>query len=197
MNAILLVDDQDQIQIKPEALMIKEFKHLWERDKTKGKSKARQELAYVFWMGYYKSIYDVYEDPREKHQAVKSDIISYEDWEPDEYVRAAIEKYIQRQETFSMSFLDAAKTASNELKAFFKNVNLNATDKNGKPIYKPKDITDAIKQSAAVVESLSKWEERVKKELEIKESNIRGGGDVGPFEDADPWNKDGGITSAE
>ena len=44
--------------ITPEALYsISEFRVLWDRDKTKDKSKAQKEFAYIYHMADPKSIY--------------------------------------------------------------------------------------------------------------------------------------------
>ena len=41
--------NKEGIEISPQSLIIKEFKKLWARDKSKGKQKARTELAYVYY----------------------------------------------------------------------------------------------------------------------------------------------------
>lgn len=39
-----------EIVISEEALMLKPFRVLWNRDKTSGKSKALQELSFIYFM---------------------------------------------------------------------------------------------------------------------------------------------------
>ena len=45
----------DNIKIIPEALMIKEFKCLWEADKRKSKEKVKQQLSYVYYFSFFTS----------------------------------------------------------------------------------------------------------------------------------------------
>ena len=45
------------VVVSPEALLIPEFKDLWDRDKSKDKLKAHRELSYVYFISDYKSPY--------------------------------------------------------------------------------------------------------------------------------------------
>ena len=47
-----------EVEIEPEALMLAPFKAIYDRDKSKDKSTAKQELAYIYYM----------EDPRSDYQ---------------------------------------------------------------------------------------------------------------------------------
>ena len=45
------------VTISPKALMVPEFKALWDRDKSNNKSTALSELAYVYYLSDFKSPY--------------------------------------------------------------------------------------------------------------------------------------------
>ena len=45
------------VTIEPEALMLAPFKALWKRDKSRDKSRAMQELAFIYFMGDPRSDY--------------------------------------------------------------------------------------------------------------------------------------------
>lgn len=187
---LLEVTSDGTLNITPEALMIKEFKAVW--NKYKDKNKASEELAFIYWMAYYKSVYDVYLSEREKMDAIKEDVISDKKWEPTEITKAAIDKFKELQMTFSMAFLESAKEGALKIRQFYHDVNLNERTKSGGVIWKPSDITNAVAKSVDILEALSKWEERAKKEEELGDSKIKGGGKAGAFEDESSavWLKD-------
>lgn len=169
------------IVISTEALAIESFKNIWDRDKTKTKDRAIKELAFIYFYCDYKSPYNSYDD--DEKLKVLSDELFGGNFSIDPLIAKGIESYRKTQETFSMKFLQSAKKAAKELINFFENVDLNErTDKN-LPVYKPSDITNALSQSVKVIEALDRWEEKVKAELDLKDSKIKGGGQVGYFED--------------
>jgi hypothetical protein len=133
-------------------------------------------------MAYYNSVYDVYVSYQEKKEAVKGDVISDKLWEPDDITIAAIKKFHDLQRTFSMAFLESAKVGAIKIRQYFESVDLSERTKGGAVVYKPTDITNAISRSIDVLESLEKWAERVKKEEELSDSRIKGGGKAGLFE---------------
>jgi hypothetical protein len=180
---ILEIDQKGNLVVTPEALMIKEFKAIWDRDTNKNKVNALEELSFVFWKGYYDTIYDKYSSNKEKDEAITNDVITQKGWKPDTVIDAAVDKYIEVQETFSMAFLNSAMVAAKQMKQYFETVKLEERDKNGKPVWKPQDLTGAVVKSVEIIEAIEKWKERARKELELKDSKIRGGGIVGVFED--------------
>ena len=60
MNLFFISDNK--ILPTPETLLIKEFENIWNRDKTKTKDIALKELAYIYFISDYKSIYNNYLD---------------------------------------------------------------------------------------------------------------------------------------
>ena len=75
-----------------QALAVKCFKKLWTRDKTKDKSVALQEFAYVEFMTSKKknNPYKGYDESIREKKIIQGVIVE-EDWKPDEYVKACIE----------------------------------------------------------------------------------------------------------
>ena len=174
--------DNNKVIIHPEALLIQSFKLLWDRDKSKDKSTAMKEIAYVYFMTDFKSPYDRY-DSEEKKLQVGADIVGNGKYTPDDKVVAAMTTYKNLQQTFSMKFLESAKVAAKELMNFFNSVDLNERTNSGGVVYKPVDITNALSQSVKVIEALDKWTEKVQKEQELTDKKITGGGIAGHFED--------------
>lgn len=175
------LDVNNKVTIHPEALLIQSFKVLWDRDKTKDKKEALKELAYVYFLTDFKSPYDKYDKDEKAHQ-INMEVMGKHDYKPDDKILDAIRTYKDLQQTFSMKFLESAKTAARELMRFFDTVDLSERTDKGSPIYKPADITNALSQSVKVIEALDRWTEKVQKEQELTESKITGGGTAGYFE---------------
>lgn len=169
-----------RVQIEVENLTIPEFKIIYERDKSKDKSLAFNELCYVYHMADYKSTYHNYTD-LEKEPKILNDYFKGSKWKPDNIITEAIIKYRELQETPSMKLLISAKKGISKLIAFYNDVDLNLTNGKGDLLYKERDLSFSLGNIGKVVESLDKVEEKVKKE-QVRESKVRGGGEVTDYE---------------
>jgi len=166
--------------ISPEALLITDFANIWNRDKTKDKSVATKELAYVYFLCDYKSIYNTY--PSEiKEERIIEDVFKGK-YKPDKLVLVAIDKFKELNNTFNMRFLQSARRALEESMAYYNNVDYTLKDTKGKFIYNIKEVTNSIKDCSGVLDTLDKLIDKVSKEQQLKESKQRGGGEGGFFE---------------
>ena len=184
MNKLLELSEDGKVVITAEALQVKEFKRIWTRDRDNNKKYAREELAFVYFLVDYQSPYSSM-DREERLPIIIDDVITKSKWKPDDAIKEACEKYEKLQTTFSMQFLRANKGAAFEVKRFLESIDLHALDKNGKPMYKVNDIIRAMGETVKVIESIDKWEERVRKEIDMQDTKIRGGGVEGDFENPD------------
>ena len=60
-----------KLNISEEALLLKPFKEIWQRDKSKNKDKALQELGYIYFMSDPRSDYQYLVDEEERSKAIK------------------------------------------------------------------------------------------------------------------------------
>ena len=79
--------------MSPEALMLKPFKKLWTRDKSKSKEKVMEELAFLYFFCDIRSDYQYIVDEEERMEAVKKGIGLSDSWVPDAAIKAAIALY--------------------------------------------------------------------------------------------------------
>ena len=179
MNLFELIDHS--VVISPQALGIKEFKALWDRDKKKDKRRAIGELSYVFFICDYKSVYRKY-SAGERHNLILEDVSLPDTWEVDDKVKEAVDKYLELHYTSSMRMLDATEAACEKLRQYFETVDLTAVDDHGKPIHNAKDLRANIEAIPKIIQAMKKIREEVEKELS-ESSYIRGGGEIGIFED--------------
>ena len=103
-------------------------------------------------------------------------------YRPDPAVEEAIEKYKDLQATPSMRLLEASVRTIHNLTNYLENVDLQERDKNGKPIYKPADVTTSLKSIGGIVESLTKVRQQVEREQTSKGA-LRGQRQKGNRED--------------
>ena len=82
-----------EVRVAPEALTLKPFRKLWQRDKSKDKSNVIQELSFIYFYCDPRSDYQYIIDDDDRMKAVKEGEGLPDDWKPDKDVEAAIELY--------------------------------------------------------------------------------------------------------
>jgi len=161
------------LTIQPEALVIQEFKSLWDRDKSKTKDKALQELAYIYHTTDFQSIYRNYH-PDTRESKIRLDIFGKREWSPDMKIITAQEKYKQLQTTLSMELLNDAESGIDKLRLYFQNVDF-TVDEEGKAA---KNFIMNVKQLGDLVKGMKLLREEVEKELS-DQMQLRGGSTIG------------------
>ena len=63
--------DAYKITISEEALLLEPFKQIWNRDKSKDKTKALQELGYIYFMEDPRSDYQYLIDEQQRKESIK------------------------------------------------------------------------------------------------------------------------------
>lgn len=170
-NLIEIVNNA--LNIQPEALVIQEFKTLWDRDKTKTKDKALKDLAYVYHTTDFQSIYRNYH-PETRDGKIKLDIYEDREYPIDMAIVAAQNKYRELQTTLSMELLTDAEFGIDKLRTYFRNVDF-AVDEEGKAA---KNFIANVKQLGDLVKGLKLLREEVEKEL-ADQMQLRGGSTIG------------------
>ena len=170
------------VLVTPDLVLIKEFKDLLSPDRNKCKEdesglnhlRADKEFTYIYLAIDWKSPYSNFSN-QEKHEAALQDAeLSEEEWN-DPTFRAACRKYVSLQDSNRyVRLLQSAEQVTDKIIDYFDNIDLNATDDQGKPLVKITDIQKAMDQSVKQIESLKQIEALVKKEM-TEQSQIRGG----------------------
>ena len=157
------------LTISPEALVIKEFKKIWNRDRSTKKDKALKELAYVYHTTDYQSIYRNYHiDTRDSK--IKLDIFDDRQWTPDSIVNEAINKYRDLQTTLSIQLLEDVEFGLTKLRNYFRDFEPDDGD-NGT---QAKNFIANVKQMGDLVKGLKALKDEVEKEL-TDSMQLRGG----------------------
>ena len=169
------------LTISEEAMMLKPFRDIWKRDKSKGKDKALQELAYIYFMEDSRSDYQIYVDKEERSRQVKLGEGIPESWKPDKLVIDAQEFYAGFKSEAAL-LLEDIRVAITKLREFIKTIDLSAVDDKGKPIYTLNTYTATIKQIPELITSLDEAEKSIHKEA-VTSDKVRGSVEKAMFED--------------
>jgi hypothetical protein len=182
--AYLFIVREKAVTPTPEVLTIEPFKSIWERDTDPNKVRALNEFKYIEFLtsrlktnpykGYAEDLRD---------QKLREDCYLGDGWAPDELVTAGIDKVheFQRDASSNYQYLLAALTAAETLKEFFINpAVLHMVNERGTPVYKPKDVTNALKDTSEIIKNLAALETKVEEEL-YSETKVKSGKRISPF----------------
>lgn len=168
------------------ALTIEPYKTIWENDKSKNKSEAYKAFTFIELMcsrkksnpfiGYEESI---------RYSKVAKNVYGDELARPtnDSLIEVGIElfKQLQLEASPSLSYLETALNSAENLKEYLNTVDLGERTNGGAAVYKPADITRALKETPDVIKTLKTLVQSVQTELE-EEVKTRGKREIGLFE---------------
>ena len=169
------------LTIEPELLTLAPFKKIWTRDKSKDKSKALQELGYIYFMYDIRSDYQIYIDEEKRSREIKIGEGMPENWEPDDTVKEAA-AYFSKFKPDAALLLEDTRVAVDKLRTLLRNINLNEVDDKGRPIYTLNTITSTIKQIPSLVKDLDEAERALAKEI-AQSDKVRGAQEKSMYED--------------
>lgn len=167
----LFVYEGYKVRVSPEALMLKPFKTLWTRDKTRNKEKAMMEFAYIYFWADPRSEYQYIIDDDDRNKAVKEGLGLPAKWKPDKDVQKALDLYASFTTTAALLLQDT-RYAVDKLRQLLRDIDLNAKDKNDKPIYTLNTITATIKQVPSLVRDLDNAEKYLNEQLKESEGAV-------------------------
>ena len=180
MATKILDMERGQLVIRPEVLGIPSFQAIWNDDKSEDKAKATKILTYIYYLVDFHSPYAVHA-PHTREEILNRDFFGGK--APKEAkILGAIKAYQEFHQTTSMYLLEKSKLAARKLADYFNDINFYERDEKGQPLYKATDVTRNLKEVGNIIDSLTKVENKVKKEVQ-ESSHVRGGGSVGHFED--------------
>lgn len=170
-----------KLEVEDELLLLKPFKELYKADKTKDKSKFFDFLTIVYYTYDPRSDYNYITNEQERLKEVcESNGLTVPSYTVKEL--ECIDLYKQLTTTISSSLLKSTRIAIGKVQEFLENLDMYATDNNGKPIYSINTVTSAVKQIPALVKEVVEAEKMVTKEIE-EAGRARGGNNKKLFED--------------
>ena len=167
-----------RIVISEEALLLKPFKKIWDRDKTKNKEKAYMELGFIYFYCDPRSDYQYLTDEEERLKAIKEGEGIPDKWNPDSIVKEAMNFYNGFKPTSAL-LLEDTRNMVNGYRAKLREITKDMSNLEIKDI---KDIGAIIKQIPALVKDLDEAERAVSKEI-IESNKVRGSQEKSIYED--------------
>ena len=167
-----------RIVISEEALLLKPFKKIWDRDKTKNKEKAYMELGFIYFYCDPRSDYQYLTDEEERLKSIKEGEGIPDKWSPDNIVKEAMNFYNGFKPTSAL-LLEDTRNMVNGYRAKLREITKDMSNLEIKDI---KDIGAIIKQIPALVKDLDEAERAVSKEI-IESNKVRGSQEKSIYED--------------
>lgn len=161
-----------RVTVSEEALTLKPFKEIWDRDKSKSKETALSELALIYFFSDPRSDYQIYYDKDERLSHIIEDLGLNSKWKPDKKVKTAIEFY-ESFKSVSALLLEDTRMLVDKLRKYLREIDFNEKDDKGKPIYPANMLTSTVKQIPDLIRTLEEAE-RVLNSEAIESSKMKG-----------------------
>jgi len=160
-----------KVIMNPTALWLPQFKKIWDRDKSKYKGRAVNEISYIVFRYGFHSPYSAYSEDEMERKILEDFFPEEPNWKPDEDLQIAIKRYRELQDSVALRALRAAKVGLDKAAEYFQNVSYE----------KAGEILRNAKELGPTVKSLDILTKQVEKE-QMEHSSVRGGEGIGLFE---------------
>jgi len=154
-----------ELKVADEALLVKPIRRLFNMDRTLKKEKFYQQMSVLFFCYDPRSNYSYIVDENDRLKEVLAQE-GIRDFRMTAEFKAAVAAYRKLCVTSSSVLLESTKVAIDKVSRFLREVDLNALDDRGKPIYTINNITAAIKQIPELSQKLADAEKALAKEME-------------------------------
>ena len=172
-----------EVTVEPEALMLAPFKAIYDRDKHKDKSLAKQELAFIYFMADPRSDYQFLVDPEVRANEIIKGLGMPKGWKTDKVIERAMTFY-ESFKPMSAGLLEDTRYMVNKLRQELRNMNFDERDDKGKPVHTLASITSTLKQIPGLAKDLDEAERTLSKDI-IAEARARGSQTKALLEDED------------
>ena len=154
-----------ELEISEEAMLIKAFRNVVKRDKSRSKANALTELGYIYFMYDPRSEYIYINDMEERAAVIKEHMGIDSKWEPDDITNEAILVYKDLIQTPFSLLLDDVLTTINRIRIFLKGIDLNEEDDKGRPKHTLSSVVGTLKMIPKMVEELAATQKAINKEI--------------------------------
>jgi hypothetical protein len=179
---LLKLENNNLCSITPEALGLKVFRDIWERDKTKLKDRAKLDLSFVYFFADWQSTFKKlpYTD---KVSTLEKEVYDNK-YKADTLVLAAAQLYedIQNEASFSLKHLESVEKTAVKISDYLTSIDLTERDKQGRFVYNINQLQKTIADFPETIKKVTEMRKHVEIEL-TQDPNLRGGAHKSSFED--------------
>lgn len=154
-----------ELQVAPEALLIKPIRRMWNADRSDRKEKFYQQMSYLYFMIDPRSTYSYIIDEKEREQAIIQQEGLPTDFKPSQFLEEAMEVYKRHTVTVSQKLLNDALVAADTVGSFLRTVDLTEEDDKGRPKYQVSQITAALKNLEGIINTIQTLQKKVEQEI--------------------------------
>jgi len=163
------INSNNNIIIKePGVLLIKEFKDIWNGDKSKDKSYALKVFAYIYFKSDFKSPYRNSRTQEELPDILKQDLNLPKDFKETKDIFLAEEKYIDLQTTKSLKMILSAEKALDQITKYFNDFDITKVIDEDDKASAISKLMSNLKQVDEVATKLESVKDKIAKEMENK-----------------------------
>lgn len=176
----------------PETLEISPFKEIWERDESPNKETARAEFKYIEFMTSVLKTnpYKGYDDKR-KEEEVRLSVGFSPKRRIDKLMKDAMQaiREFQIGASENYQYYLSAKRAVDKMRIFNNTFDLTAVNpKTLNLLLKPKDVTNALKDTEAILANFEALKSKVEEEVYAK-AKVRSDKKISPFAKKSSFNQ--------
>ena len=163
-----------QIQPADEIFLLKDFRKLFNADKSKNKEKFMEILSVIYFCYDPRSTYaDIFDDDERLSEVIKQEGLD-DSFKITPEIRKAIDTYVRVTTTTSQKLLDSMRKSIAKIGEFLENVNLYEVDDKGRQVYNVSQIVQATDKIPQLAKKLIETEKIVNAEI-TEQGRIRGG----------------------
>lgn len=179
MKLFSLNDDYEVI-FEPQTVLLTPFKKIIDRDKSKHKSKAINELTFVWFFADIKSEYQFHTDEVERTKHILGDLPGLPNtWKVDDTIQKAIDFYNESSTSVTAGILKDSMYIANKISTKMRAA-VDAED--DLDIAEISKLLDSVKKMPDIIKALQAAERAVLKEIEESQDKL-GSKEKALFED--------------
>lgn len=171
-----------EVVVSEEALTLKPFKQLWQRDRSASKGRALNELSYIYFMYDPRSEYMFIINEDTRRSEVIKGIGLKPSWKEDKLIQEAVELYKELTNTTASILLDSIRQTIKNLRHELESVNFSERTNSGSLVYSFSMITSTLDKLISLSDKLVKAEKILNEEIK-EQSKMRGSGTKKILED--------------
>ena len=164
-----------ELEISEEAMLIKAFRNVVRRDKSRSKANALTELGYIYFMYDPRSPYQVETNEEARLEAIKEETGLDKNWRPDKYFLACVPIYQKLTNTTSAIMLASNRKVVEKTRKVLEDFNFGDVDPEKRADVATKVFT-SMEKSTELAVKIANAEKEIYKDVEEHSSKMRGKG---------------------